>query len=178
MGSNIKKMESFTLIITKDNYLEFLDCSLSKIITRGKSIDNYFLQRLKSLCRIVPEFTHQPILCHHNEMWCYDSEHYWEDNHGRCSLRFRNSYFGFNNNKVNKFEIIRIDYKSFGIKQVSNKKIHKIAGVALDYVTPAKQKLIEEQKAKWERECRINELKGRRAQLITELETLENEEGE
>lgn len=168
--SNIKKMELFTLIITKDNYLEFLDCNLSRYVTRDRLIDDYFLRRLKNLCRIVPEFTRQPILCRCGEMWRYDSEHYWEDNHGRCSLQFQNSYFGFSN-KVNKFEIIRIDYKSFDIKQVGDRKIHRMAGVALDYITLAQRKIIE----KREREFRVNELKRQRAQLIAELETLEGE---
>lgn len=174
MGSNIKKMELFTLVITKRNYLHYLDLRLSVYIRAGKAIDNYFLRRLKNLCRIVPEFTRQPILCRHNKMWRYDSEHYWENNHGRCSLQFQNSYFGFSN-KVNKFEIIRIDYKSFGIDQVSDRKIHRMAGVALDYITPAQQKLIDEREAKWEQEQKINELKKRRAELIAELNTLEGE---
>jgi len=170
MGSNIETMELFTLVITKDNYIKFLHCNLSPYITRGKSIDNYFLQQLKKLCNIIPEFTRQPILCRYDEMWRYDSEHYWESNHGRCSLQFQNSYFGFSS-VINKFEIIRIDYKSFGIKQISNRKINKMAGVTLDYITPAQQKLIEER----EREFRIDELKRQRAELIAELKTLEED---
>lgn len=174
MGSNIEKMELFTLVITKNNYLEFLDSNLSIYVTSGKSINDYFLRQLKNLCRIVPEFTRQPILCRYDEMWRYDSEHYWEDNHGRCSLQFQNTYFGFND-KVNKFEIIRIDYKSFDIEQVSDRKIRRMAGVALDYITPAQQRLIDEQEAKWEQEQKIDELKRRRAELIVELETLESD---
>lgn len=172
MGSNIEKMELFTLVITKDSHLDFLDSELSIYIRAGDK--DYFLRQLKNLCSIVPEFTRQPILCRHNEMWRYDSEHYWEDNHGRCSLQFQNSYFGFTD-EINKFEIIRIDYKSFGIKQVSDKKIHRMAGVALGYLTPAQQKLIKEDGAKWEKEQKINELKRRRAQLIIELKTLDEE---
>ena len=167
-------MELFTLVITKDNYLEFLDSKLSIYIRAGKTSADYFLRRLKNLCRIVPEFTRQPILCRYDEMWRYDSEHYWEDNHGRCSLQFQNSYFGFSD-EVNKFEVIRIDYKSFGIDQVSDRKIHRMAGVALDYITPAQQKLIDEREAKWEHEQKINELRKRRAELIAELKTLEED---
>jgi len=174
MGSNTEKMELFTLVITKDNYLDFLNSNTSHYVTRGKLIGDYFLQQLKKLCGVIPEFTHQPILCRCDEMWRYDSEHYWEGNVGRCSLRFQNSYFGFNDT-VNKFEIIRIDYKSFGIKQVSDKKIHRMAGVALDYITPAQQKLIEEQRKEWEQKYKIDGLKRRRAELIAELKTLEED---
>jgi len=164
-------MELFTLVISKGNYLEFLDCNLSHYIMRGKRIDSYFLQQLRKLCRIIPEFTYQPILCRYDKMWCYDSECYWESNYGRCSLQFQNSYFGFND-KVNKFEFIRVDCKSFGIKQVSSGKIKKIAGVTFDYVSPVQQKLIEVQNQKF----RVDSLKRQRAQLIAELESLKEDD--
>lgn len=179
---NIEKMKLFTLIITKDNYLEFLDSKLSIYMRAGKK--DYFLQRLRSLCNIVPEFTYQPILYRWNELWRYDSEYFWQDNVGRCSLRFQNSYFGFSD-VVNKFECIRIDYKSFGIKQCSEKKVKRLCGVPIDYLSAAQQKAIEEQeakkleyekewKAKREREQRIKKCKKERIKIIAKLKILEN----
>lgn len=160
-------MELFTLIIMKNNYLEYLDSKLAIHIRAGE-ID-YFIQQLKKLCRVAPEFTYQPVFYRHDELWCYDSEHFWGDNVGRCSLRFQNSYFGFNGN-VNKFECICIDYESFGIKQAGSKKVHNFCGVPIDYITPAQQKLIAEQEQKF----KTDELKRQRLQLIAELKDLES----
>jgi len=158
-----------TLILTIDNYLEFLE--FKSLLYKSADTQSYFLQQLKKVCRVIPEFILQPTLCHYNKVWRYDSEQYWGDNYGRCSLRIQNSFFGFND-KVHNFDIIKVDCESFGIRQVSDKRIRKMAGVIFDYLTPDQQKLIEEQETKQERESRIIKLQRQCAQIIAELKTL------
>jgi len=157
------------LTITKENYLDFLESKLAIYIRAGEP--DYFLQQLKRLCKIVPEFTSQPILHRKHKLLCFDSKFYWKDNIGRCSLRFENSWFGFDDKKVSGFRRIHIDYKSFGIKQVSDKKVHRLCGVPNNYLTPAEKKLIKEQ----EQKQRVKELREERAELLDKIKDLERD---
>lgn len=149
-------MKPFELIISKDNLLGWIEPKKEKL----------FLARLKQLCKIIPEFTYQPILYRWSRMWRYDSKHYWQDNLGRCSLQFQNSYFGFLNT-VDNYESIFIDCQSFGIKQASDKVLHNFCGVPVDYLSVAQRKRI--------RKERIRFLKDSCAEIIAELETLKED---
>ena len=164
----------FTLTITKNNYLNFLELWASLDLLKNKKTNEacYFLRQLKKFCKIAPEFTYQPNLYRWDELWRYDSKHFWEDNTGRCSFRFYNTYFGFSD-KVNKFGIIHIDWKSFGIKQVSQNKVKRLCGVPVDYLSIAQQKVIKEQEAKWEEE----KLKNKQIELIAELQSIITKKG-
>lgn len=157
------------LIITKDNYLDFLESKLAIYIRAGKR--DYFSQQLKKLCKIIPEFTYQPVLHRKNKLLCYDSKFYWKDNTGRCSLRFENSWFGFDDKKISSYRRIRIDYKSFGIKQVSDKKVKQLHGVPNNYLTSAEEKAIQKQ----EQKQRVEELEKERTKILAQIEDLERE---
>ena len=158
------------LIITKNNYLDFLELKLNFYIKAGEK--DYFLRQLKNLCKIVPEFTYKPILIRRGGSLCYDSKFYWKDNVGRCALRFQNTYFGFDDKKISGYKQIHINYESFGIKQISSQKVKRFCGVPVDYLSKAEQEKIRKEEERIRKQRVKSSLKERK-DLIKEIKLLE-----
>lgn len=121
------------LKITKDNCIQFWDTRWSR------SESNFDKKQIEKLCRIAPEFTHNPQLQvvpmtkeekeHYNadgfaKLLVYKSDYFYDPG-GSCICRFCDTFFGYDGNKFGDAEIIEIDIESFGIKKASETRIRK-----------------------------------------------------
>jgi hypothetical protein len=125
------------LVISKENLPDFIIQEYCG--HRGETFDKLFEESLRKLCRIMPEFTHRPVLNIAIEPFegelkpvlvlKFDSSVYYDENlHTSC--RFLPSFFSLDANKIRDEKEIQFNIRSFGIKESSWNRIVKMSGEA------------------------------------------------
>ena len=104
------------LTLTKDNYLEFL--------RPWNVAPKTFVESLKKLCKIAPEFTHEPQMKIFKDGLLYESNY----SYGKFKTRLKFTFFCLVDKKINKHKTLTFGLKSFGIKTASSSQVKKMCG--------------------------------------------------
>ena len=104
------------LTLTKDNYLDYLQ--------RWDITPKTFVESLKKLCKVSPEFTHEPRLRIFKDGLSYESDY----SYGKFVVRLRFIFFCFDDKKIRKHETLTFDLRSFSIKIATQRQINKMCG--------------------------------------------------
>lgn len=115
------------LMITKDNYLEYL--------RTWKDSPKSFINALKRLCSVAPEFTHESRMKIFKDGLLYESNY----SYGKFVARLRFEFFCFNGKKLRNYETLVFDLKSFGVRIASLKQIERACGASPRFYDPERK---------------------------------------
>ncbi len=106
------------LTLTKENYLKYLH--------QWRDAPKEFVEGLKSLCHVAPEFTHEPRMKIFEDGLSYESNY----SYGKFTVRLRFVFFCLDGKKIldSWYDALVFDLESFGIKRATQGKIKNMCG--------------------------------------------------